>query len=54
MRRGTFNGALEFVFCCHLLWSLCSPLKRSFTSETPLEKTKFPFANGYPLEIASG
>lgn len=38
----------------HLLWSSCSTLKRNFISETPLEKTKFSFANGYALEIASG
>lgn len=54
IRRRRSSKDLLVSFCVHhLLLDLCLRLV-CFPSKDSLEKTKFPFASGFPLEIASG
>lgn len=47
----TSKDAIKFILC----WASCLPFKVvCIPSETPLERTKFPFMSFYQLEISSG
>jgi hypothetical protein len=55
MRQGTFKDAIivYFLFAIYF-WVFSLPSEYPVSpSEAPLKKTKFSFASGYQLEIAS-
>ena len=54
VRAATFKDAMKLVFCGYLLLACSLSLRVvCFLSDAPSAKTKFPFASGYHLEIAS-